>query len=331
MTTALDDPLKTARRAVHAGRFRDAWDDLARQPETVRHSPEWDLLAAMTRWRLGEFRPSYAAALQARDGYRAQGDVDGEMRAENVAAAGAFALGHLADAERGFSRALQLAEGLGDELTMARCANNLGNVAFYLGNGAGALGYYRLAGARFERVGHRHGLAETLINMGLVWRDLGRLADSQEAAERALDVAEAIASQRLVAQALAMRGEALGLLGDLPLGRAQVSRALGLARAQEDHLAEVEALRILAHLEAEATDFAAAERLGREALALAGSLAHPWAVATVQRDLGDLFAQAGRRIEAATAFRAAAAAYQRLGAASRAERMWERAGSVSSR
>jgi tetratricopeptide (TPR) repeat protein len=329
MTTALDDPLKAARRAVHAGRFRDAWDDLARQPDAVRHSPEWDLLAAMTRWRLGAFRPSLAAALQARDGYRAQGDVDGEMRAENVAAAGAFALGHLAEAERGFSRALQLAEGLGDELTMARCANNLGNVAFYLGNGAAALGYYRLAGARFQRVGHRHGLAETLINMGLVWRDMERLPDSQEVAERALEVAETIGSARLVAQALAMRGEALGLLGDLPLGRAQVERALGLARDQEDHLAEVESLRILANLEAEARSFAAAERLGQEALALASGLAHPWAIATVQRDLGDLHLRAGRRADAAAAFGAAAAAYQSLGAGARAERMRERAGFVT--
>ncbi len=329
MTTALDDPLKTARRAVHAGRFRDAWDELARQPEAIRHSPEWDLLAAMTRWRLGEFRPSLAAALQARDGYRAQGDVDGEMRAENVAAAGAFALGRLADAERGFSRALELAEGLGDELTMARCANNLGNVAFYLGNGTVALGYYRLAGARFGRVGHRHGVAETLINMGIVWRDLGRLPDSQEVAERALDVAETIGAPRLVAQALAMRGEALGLLGDLPLGRAQVERALGVAREQEDHLAEVEALRILANLESAAREFGAAERLAEDALALATALVHPWATATVQRDLGEVLAQAGRRADAAAAFTAAAQAYRRLGALSRADGMTDRAAAIT--
>ncbi len=63
MTTTLDDPLKTARRAVHAGQFRDAWDELARQSDPVRRSPEWYLLAAMARWRLGEFGPSRAAAL----------------------------------------------------------------------------------------------------------------------------------------------------------------------------------------------------------------------------------------------------------------------------
>lgn len=325
MTTTLDDPLKTARRAVHAGQFRDAWDELARQPDPVRRSAEWYLLAAMARWRLGEFGPSRAAALQARDAYRSLGDVDGEMRAENVAAAGAFALGSLAEAERGFARALQLAERVSDELMMARCANNLGNVAFYLGDDSVALGYYRLAGARFEHVGHRHGLAETLINTGLVWRDLDRLAESQEAAERALEVAEVIANRRLLAQALAMRGEALGLAGDLPLGRAQVQRALGLAREQEDRLAEVEGLNFWGNLEREARSYERAEQLERQALALATSLPHPWTVAEVQRDLGELYQRAGRPSDAARAFEAAAAAYQQLGAGSRAERVRARA------
>ncbi len=329
MTATLDDPLKTARRAVHAGQFRDAWDELARQPEPVRRSPEWYLLAAMARWRLGEFGPSRAAALQARDAYRSLGDVDGEMRAENVAAAGAFALGSLADAERGFGRALHLAERSSDELMMARCANNLGNVAFYLGNDSVALGYYRLAGARFERVGHRHGLAETLINTGIVWRDLDRLPESEEAAERAREVAEAIGSPRLVAQALAMRGEALGLQGDLPLGRAQVERALGLAREQEDRLAEVEALRILCNLEREARNFEQAEHLGHGALAAATTLSHPWTVATVERDLGELYARMGRASDAARAFARAAATYDTLGAHTRAAQVRDRAAGLT--
>jgi tetratricopeptide (TPR) repeat protein len=317
----LDDPLKPARVAVQTGRFREAWRELARQPEAVRRSPEWYLLAAMARWRLGEFAPSRAAALQARDAYRALGDTDGEMRAENVAAAGAFALGALVEAERGFQRALQLAEQSGDELMMARCANNLGNVAFYLGHDGVALGYYRLAAARFERVGHRQGLAETLINTGLVWRDLDRLGESQEAAERALEVAEVLGNRRLLAQALAMRGEVLGLQGDLPLGRAQVKRALELAREQEDRLAEVEALRILGNLARQAGDYDRAVQWGREALALAQGLGHPWTIATVQRDLGGILAAMDRRAEALRAWSEAAERYAGLGATSRAERV----------
>src|SRR5262245_52940867 len=182
MTATLEDPLRSARRAVQAGQFREAWQSLDQQPASVRRTAEWQLLAAMARWRLGEFSASRSAALQARDAYRALGDVDGEMRAENVAGAGAFALGELDEAQRGFSRAMELAERLADELMLARCANNIGNIDYYLGRHSPALSYYRVAQSRFERTGFHYGVAETLINIGIVWRDQGNLYESQAAA-----------------------------------------------------------------------------------------------------------------------------------------------------
>jgi tetratricopeptide (TPR) repeat protein len=331
MTATLDDPLRAARRAVHAGQFREAWESLDQQPAPVRQSPEWLLLAAMARWRLGDFPASRSAALQARDGYRALGDVDGEMRAENVASAGAFALGELREAERGFARALALAERLSDELMLARCANNLGNVAYYLARHATALSFYRLAATRFERAGFPYGVAETLINTGIVWRDLGNLQESQDAAERALEIAERDETWRLVAQAQAMRGEALALLGDLPLGRAQVERALALAQSREDRLAEVEALRILCNIERRAGRLSESERMGRAALDLAVALAHAWSVAEVRHDLGELLAATGRGSEAAACWADAAEGFERLGAISRAEEMRNRAAAVQPR
>jgi tetratricopeptide (TPR) repeat protein len=290
----------------------------------VRHQPEWLLLAAMARWRLGEYPAARHAAVEAREQYRRAGDLDGEMRAENVAAAGAFALGELAEAERGFLRAEALAEGLGDELMRARCANNLGNVAYYRCEDLPALSFYRLAQTRFDRVGMHHGVAETLINIGIVWRDMDLLRESLESAERAFELASRIGSHRLAAQALAMRGEALALLGDAPLGRAQVRHALELARAQEDHVAEVDALRVLCHLEADA-DPVLAERLGRDAVSLARSLGQPWATAEAERDLGLFYERAGRKQEAAARFEAAAKAFESLGAVTRARRMRQRA------
>lgn len=325
MTIALEDPLRTARQAVSAGRFRDAWESLARQPEPVRQSAEWHLLSAMARWRLGEFQPSRAAALEARDRYRLQGDVDGEMRAENVAAAGAFALGDLEEAEAGFSRALALAERTGDELMLARCANNLGNVAFYRGQHGRAQAFYRLSQALFERIGLRHGVAETWINIGIVCRDLDRLEESREAAERALEIAEQISSARLAAQALIMRGEALALRGDLALGKVQVERGLVSARSEEDPLTEIEGLRILAGLERRAGRQSVAEELVERAARLAEKVGHPWFLAEVEAERGELLASLGRREAAQVAWERSAALYDRLGAEGRAARMRRRA------
>jgi tetratricopeptide (TPR) repeat protein len=148
-----DDPLREPRRAVAEGRFTDAIQLLDRMPPALRTTPDGRLLAAMSDWRLGAFARSQTAALEARDGFRLRGDSDGEMRAENVAAAGAFALGDLSAAERGFDRAMELAERLLDDLTLARCAVNLGNIAYYRDQTERALSCYRLAPAQFERPG----------------------------------------------------------------------------------------------------------------------------------------------------------------------------------
>ncbi|HXV85643.1 MAG TPA: tetratricopeptide repeat protein [Gemmatimonadales bacterium] len=319
MTAVLEDPLRAARMAVERGRFGEARALLDTLPPGVRRLPEWQLLAAMTRWRLGEFGPSQAAALQARDAYRAAGDTDGEMRAENVAAAGAFALGRLREAENGFARALELAERMDDLLMMARCANNLGNVAFYLGRHDAALAQYRLARARFHKINARHGETEALINMGLVFQDQGRAEDAREAADAALDLAEAIQSRRLVAQALAMRGDAVAAGGDAAVGRVLVDRALLLARAEQDQLAEIEALRLLGNIDRERGRLATARTHAEEALAVARQVGHPWAVATVLRDLAQTYRRSRKADRARDALREASRLLAAMGASERAE------------
>lgn len=319
--TLLADPLREARHAVQAGRFREAADLLGGAPSDLREAPEWGLLSAMASWRLGRFTESRGQAVAARERYRERGDADGEMRAENVAAAGAFALGDLEEAERGFGRALLLARRLGDEVLAARCANNLGNVAFYLARHEEARSFYRIANAEFARLTFLSGVAETWINLGLVARDLQEMAEAREAAERAHAVAVEAGLPRLVAQAFASRGDAEAALGDVDLGRAHLRRALTIARNEEDRLAEAEALRLLANVARTTGALADAQRLIREALTVVADLGHPWAAAEVHRDRGAIAGAAGRGVDAEHAYQAAAANFLRLGALSRAKEM----------
>ena len=324
---ALTDPLRDARAAVRAGRFPDAAAVLAELPSDVRESAEWYLLSAMVSWRLGEFAASRREALEARALYRARGDTDGEMRAVNVAAAGAFGLGALGDAEEEFHQALQLARELRDDLMVARCSNNLGNVALYLAQHDAALGFYRVARAGFERLGFDHGVAETWINTAITWRDIRRYHDALQAADDALAHAEAARSARLMGEALANRGAALAALGETTVGRFQVVRGLTLVRAEQDRLAEPDVLRILGTIALAEGDRDAALRLGQEALTLADELRHPWTIAEVQRDLARTYRALGRESEAQAAFTTAAAAFLALGSEPRAQAMAaERAG-----
>lgn len=324
-----NDPLRSARAAMQAGQFQQAWNALNRLAETVRQTPDWLLLAAVTHFRLGEFARCRATALQARDGFRGRGDVDGETRAENTAAAGAFALGQLADAEQGFQRALGLAHHLGDEFTTARCANNLGNVAYYLGDHPRALGFYRLATASFENAGSWQGMAEAWLNSAIVWRDDANVDQSRDAADRAIAAAERAGNGRLLAQALAARAETSLTLGDVDLARAQVGRALDLSREHADPLAEADALRILTGVERLSGNLDRAMNAGEDGLAIARRLEHPWAEAELQRDLALVLGARGRAREAQAAYEAAAAAFERLGSAGRAERMRTRASELA--
>lgn len=318
---AVTDPLRDARAAVRAGRFQDAAVTLAELPPDVREGAEWYLLSAMVSWRLGHFAGSRREALEARALYRARGDTDGEMRAVNVAAAGAFGLGRLAEAEDGFHQALQLARELHDDLMVARCSNNLGNVALYLARHEAAHGFYRVARAGFERLGFDHGVAETWINTAITWRDMGRHHDALQAADDALEYAEAAEAPRLMGEALASRGAARAALGEIAVGRFQVVRGLTLVRAEQDRLAEPDVLRILGTIALAAGDRDAALRLGTEALALATELRHPWTIAEVQRDLARTYRALDRESEAQQAYAAAAAAFRDLGSAPRAEAM----------
>jgi tetratricopeptide (TPR) repeat protein len=320
-----DDPLRDARRAVHAGRFREAWDELQRSTAAVRSSPEWQLLAAMAAWRLGDFARSRSAAVQARDSYRSVGDTDGEMRAENVAAAGAFAVGSLPDAERGFSRAMGLADELADDLMTARCANNLGNVAYYLAQYVTALSFYRLATATFGKIESWKGLAEAWLNTTIVLREFGDLEGARDAGEHAVTSAELAEDPRILGQALAARADAYVELGDVELARAQAERALALATSNDDLLGEAEASRILSIIARRSGAFDRAEEVGRRALAIAERVQHPWTMAEVQRELGELYGKTGRAAQAHTAFGAAARGFDSLGATTRAEAMRERA------
>jgi len=321
MMQTLSDPLRAARDAVRSGRFQDAAVTLAELPPEVRKSAEWYLLSAMVSWRLGSFGTSQREALAARDRYRARGDADGEMRATNVAAAGAFGRGDLADAEDGFHRALQLARELGDPLMAARCSNNLGNIALYLAQHDTALSFYRIARAGFERLGFAYGVAETWINAAITWRDLGRSHDALSAADEALDAAERAQAPRLVAEALANRGAALATAGDRTLGQVQVERALGIARHEGDRFAEADVLRMLAVMAHAGGDADGAIRLAREALEVAAALGHPWTTAEIQRDIGRIYRDIGREADAVGAFTAAEDAFRQLGSLPRADAM----------
>jgi tetratricopeptide (TPR) repeat protein len=324
----MNDPLRAARTAVGAGEFRAAWDSLQQATASAQVSGEWQLLVAMAVWRLGKFEDSRLAAQGARDVYRAACDIDGEMRSENVAAAGAFALGDLADAERGFYRARRLAEEVGDQLLGARCANNLGNVHFYKGDHVAALNAYSLAVAEFEKEKFDKGLGEAWHNMGIVLRDLNQLESARSATERAVDIARKIDDNRLLAQATSSQAETLALIAEGALARVMVNRALDWATKLEDKLTQVDALRVLSVIEWKSGNMDLAMEKARESKLMAESVSHGWMVATGNQHLAILYSESGDHERARETFIQAADGFDGIGSTENAARMRREADSL---
>ncbi len=314
-----NDRLQAVRVAVLAGRFQDALATLTELPIEVRASADALLFRSMALWRTGEYVESAALAREAGRGFRAVGDSDGAMRTENVAAAADFALGHLADARVGFARALSLADTLGDDLMIARCANNLGNIDYYLAEHSRALSSYGLARAGFEKVGWRKGLAEAALNRCIVFRERGELHASIVEGDRAIDCAEPEHDRRLVGQGLAARAETRAHLDDFEVATAEAHRAFILAVAEVNPLDEADALRVRSVIERLRRNPNEAVRFGEAALEIVQPLGHAWTTAEVERDLAEAYTAMGRSTDAIICFESAGQALRQMGAIARVE------------
>lgn len=205
-----------------------------------------DATAAM---RQGNLPGAAALAAAAEARFRARGDADGRMRAENLLGAVAFETGQVGEAERYFGTALELAHGLDDSLMTARASNNLASVAHLTGRPELALSLYRTALLSYQRLGDRRGMAETSHNLGIAFRQLRQWTEAERAAEQAVRHADQLADAALRGLALVGLAELHLELKAWPLAEREIERAAALAAEGDDPIGVVEAARLRALLE----------------------------------------------------------------------------------
>jgi len=205
-----------------------------------------DATAAM---RQGNLPGAAALAAAAEARFRARGDADGRMRAENLLGAVAFETGQVGEAERFFGTALELAHGLDDSLMTARTSNNLASVAHLTGRPELALSLYRTALLSYQRLGDRRGMAETSHNLGIAFRQLRQWTEAERAAEQAVRHADQLADAALRGLALVGLAELHLELKAWPLAEREIDRAAALAAEGDDPIGVVEAARLRALLE----------------------------------------------------------------------------------
>ena len=315
-------PLHVAQELADAGRYGELLTYLsARSQEELEQSPMLTLLCGIAHSRLGRLDLGQQWAMVAQLRARMLGDRTLEVRALNVSGAVALERGGIDEASYFFTRAQEQAMQDNDMATVGRCANNLGVIANMQGDYARAVGAYTRAIAAYEQAGLHRGIAESRHNLGITYREQGRLDHALEAADAAVRDAEWLDDRAFKAQALAGRAEIRLAQGEPELAIQEAQEALAIHRKRNDGVLETEDLRILAVALGLAGRMRDAEEMLRAVIARATEHDRPLLAATAQRDLAGVLHRIGDRAAATATARAARATFDRLGAKAEVEKL----------
>src|SRR5712691_10438890 len=314
-------PLHAAQALADAGDYAELVTYLGgRTQDELEQSPMLALLCGIGQSRLGRMDVGQQWAMVSLSRARVLGDRTLEVRGLNVCGAIALERGGISEATTFFTRAQEEAMQDNDMATLGRCANNLGIIANMQGDYGRAVGAYTRAIAAYQKARNDRGIAETQHNLGITYREQGRLDDAMHATDTAMREAERLSDRQLKAQALAGRAEIQVARGDPELAIREAQRAVVIHRDLKDAVRETEDLRILAVALGAAGRKSEAEAMFREVIARAAKHERPLLVAIAQRDLAYLLARAGN-IAAREVAETARATLERLGAKAEAEKL----------
>ena len=315
-------PLHAAQALADAGDYAELVTYLGgRTQDELEQSPMLALLCGIGHSRLGRLDVGQQWAMVALSRARVLGDRTLEVRGLNVCGAIALERGGISEATSFFTRAQEEAMQDNDMATLGRCANNLGIIANMQGDYGRAVGAYTRAIAAYQKARNDRGIAESQHNLGITYREQGRLEDAMNATDTAMREAERLGDRRLKAQALAGRAEIQVARGEPELAIREAQRAVVIHRDLKDAVRETEDLRILAGALGAAGRKEEAEAMFREVIARAAKHERPLLVAVAQRDLAYLLAREGNVAAAREVAQTARATLDRLGAKAEAEKL----------
>ena len=315
-------PLHAAQALADAGDYAELVAYLGkRTQDELEESPMLALLCGIGHSRLGRLDVGQQWAMVAQSRARVLGDRTLEVRGLNVCGAIALERGGISEATSFFTRAQEEAMQDNDMATLGRCANNLGIIANMQGDYGRAVGAYTRAIAAYQKARNERGIAETQHNLGITYREQGRLDDAMHATDTAMKEAERLGDRRLKAQALAGRAEIQVARGDPELAIREAQRAVVIHRDLKDAVRETEDLRILALALGAGGRKGEAEALFREVIARAAKHERTLLVAIAQRDLAYLLAREGNLAAARETAETARATLERLGAKAEAAKL----------
>lgn len=174
---------------------------------------------------LGEFDEIDGLVNEAKHIYDAAHDRKGVADAVTVGAIALEMKGDYPGAEKGYERALDLYQDLGEQLAIANESDNVADILLGLGQLDRARANYEKALVIFRRIGHADGVPLAENGLGDVFFTMGDHREAKKMYEDSLQVCRQIGDRSKAAAALSGLGQVYRVEGDLPAARRSEEQA----------------------------------------------------------------------------------------------------------
>ena len=240
----LDELLERARGLNRERRYPDLVALLESRPrEDLFDEPELGLLYADVLRRVGRSVDTVVVCAELMPFSRRRGNDRLSRGRLNILGMAQFDQGQVNEAESTWQELYHDARGASDEEFSAKAIHNIGVVLTLTDRMEEALSAYSRALAAYQRLGHRRGLAQTHHNLGISYRELGFLPESDDNFRRALDFARADESEDEIARIEQERALTYLLAGDAKMARHSADSALASYVRLEDPAGQGESWR----------------------------------------------------------------------------------------
>ena len=278
------------------------------------------LLADALRWKgtlhreQGETEVAYRCYKQSLVHAETCGSVGCKAHGYNCLAIIAQRRGNLAESERLYLQASELASKAGDVRLLGMIEQNRGVLLNMRGNLVAAEARYANSLSAFERASDEEAVSWVLNNIGMLYTKLGHYQRAVEIFERALGIATS-RSDALVESILTLNlAEVWVAIGKLDQAEDACRRSLAGATSRGDHLTVAGALKCRARIERERGAYDASVATLRIAIFEAEGLEDRLLQAEMLREFGQTSRALGNPNEARLAWREAAESFEDVGA-----------------
>ncbi len=293
------------------------------EEELVRE-PELGFLLATTWYRLEEIQQALHLVRLIEEPCARHSNPRLDRERNNLQGVLLLSVGSVAEAEACFTEVLESAREVGDEVYQSYAYSNLGVIADMRCWHAKALTLFQRALAAYQQQGNGLGIGTVHQNVGMMYRTLGLLRESDSHFEAAHRLFVAFGSENEISAAEAERALVLCKMGDLRLAKILAGRAYETNVLQGMERDRGETLRVLGIIAWYSGDSASAQANLIESLEISRATSNPLLEAEVLEELAVLAQARGEESEMQRLLDECAAIYERIGTPARAQRARER-------